>query len=209
VAGYGDGRAFLYRDDSGIIDLGPGRAYGINNGGTVVGETWIVPGHPPAFVYRNGQMQILSDDVFSEPALYDINEDGVAVGSGFVGATQTALLWTEEEQLLDLNVLLPEKSGIVLGSASAINEKGQITGHAFNGQLVAYRLDPLPKLKVLLNGTSIVVSWTSIWSNVVLQAADGLPNTNWQAIATTGTNLVSVPVTNTARFFRVVRPSTE
>jgi len=46
VAGSSAEHAFLFQDDVGMIDLGPGLASGINNSGWVVGEAFLDNGHP-------------------------------------------------------------------------------------------------------------------------------------------------------------------
>lgn len=150
IAGSGDGNAVLFRDQ-GTINLGPGIAYGVNDAGDVVGQTYIVPGHPTAFVYLDGEMLILGDDVFPQPILYDINNQNVAVGI-YYGLGTRPLLWSEAllgsepAGLVDLNTLLPENSDWTLISASGINDSGQITGWGFlDGEPLAYRLDPVPE----------------------------------------------------------------
>lgn len=149
VAGIGDGNAVVFRDE-GDIDLGPGVARGINNIGDVVGETYLVPGHPTAFTYRDGQTTIWGDAEFAEPVLRDINSSGLAVGEGYIvdlsGVHQTALFCCGPTGLIDLNTFLPENSGWYLIDAFAINDVGQIAGQGvFNGQIMAYRLDPIPE----------------------------------------------------------------
>lgn len=145
VAGIADGNATLFRDE-GNINLGSGVAYGVNNLGDAVGRTFMVPGHETAFVYRNGEMLILGDDVFGIPRLNDVNDSLQAVGLGTFGDGQVALFWSEASGLVDLNSLLPEGSGWNLVSATEINELGQITGQGiFNGRGMAYRLDPIPE----------------------------------------------------------------
>jgi probable HAF family extracellular repeat protein len=144
IAGTREGSATLYRD-GGYIDLGPGQAYGLNNAGDVVGQTFI-PGVRTAFVYRNGQMKILGDERFFELYLFDINEKGQAVGLGyssdFYGIHSAAIFWSEETGLIDLNTALPEGTGWVLGGAGKINDVGQIIG---SGGVGAFRLDPIPQ----------------------------------------------------------------
>jgi probable HAF family extracellular repeat protein len=148
VAGYGDGNAVIFRDEGNAV-LVPGAARGINNAGNVVGDTTIVPGHPTAFVYLDSQMLILGDNVFGSPTLRDINNQNVAVGSGFSGTDLTALLWSYSSTssgLVDLNSLIPVDSGWYLAAASAINDSGQITGWGLlNGERLSYRLDPIPE----------------------------------------------------------------
>lgn len=175
VAGYGDGNAVIFRDEGDVVLL-PGVARGINEAGNVVGNTGIVPGHPTAFVYLNGQMLILGDNVFGEPALYDINNQNVAVGVGYVGSDLHPLLWsevllgTEPAGLVDLNTLIAEDSGWTLVAATAINDADQITGWGiFNGEFLGYRLDPIPEPSTwLLFGFGSLALWG--WRRLRLRA---------------------------------------
>jgi len=160
VAGWADGNAIVFRD-AGNINLGPGLAYGINNVGDVAGRTFVVPGHPTAFVYRNGELLILSDEVFGDAALLDINNNGLAVGVGTVGVFQTALFWSYSPVsggLVDLNSLIPPESGWYLIVAAAINDAGQITGTGiFNGEPMGYRLDLIQSIAITAQPESRVV----------------------------------------------------
>jgi probable HAF family extracellular repeat protein len=148
VAGSVGSQAFLVRD-KGTINLGPGIARGINNAGDVAGETYIVPGHPTAFVYLDEQMTILGDADFGSPVLNDINGKREAIGYGALpfGAGQVALYWSESTgNLVDLNTMLSESSGWTLAMATAINEQGQIIGWGgYNGEFAMFRLDPIPE----------------------------------------------------------------
>ena len=150
VSGWGDGNAFLYRDDLGLLDLGPGWGYGINDAGSVVGQALLPTGQAEAFIYMDGTYRLLTQSGFQNTALGDINNQGVAVGIGGVSmglsAPKRALLWTEDTGFVDLTTLLPEDSGWTLISALAINEAGQITGvGSFDGSPIGFRLDPIPE----------------------------------------------------------------
>jgi probable HAF family extracellular repeat protein len=151
VAGAADGNAVVFREQ-GSLTLLPGSALGINNAGNVVGTTTVVPGHTTAFVHLDGQMFILGDNVFGLPTLYDINNHNVAVGSGYLDGNLVALLWRQDligiepAGLVDLNTLIAADSGWTLLGARAINDAGQIVGFGtFNGEFLAYRLDPVPE----------------------------------------------------------------
>jgi len=213
VAGYGDGYAFLYRDDEGVINVGPGRAYGINNTGSVVGVSWVSP-NDRAFVYKNGTLTIVGPDYrpyyFPETILLDINNRDVAVGIGWGiypqdGNKSGALLWNEADGLVRLNSLITEDSGWWLTTAAAINDRGQIVGSGtFQGKNLAYRLDPVPPLLSIARGiTNAMVSWSPAWPGIVLESATDLTVRDWQPVETGGTNAVSLPVSGPARFFRL------
>jgi probable HAF family extracellular repeat protein len=96
VAGYGDGHAFVYRDDRGVINIGPGRAYGINNAGSVVGVSWVSP-NDRAFIYKNGTLQVVGPEAvpyyLPTTTFSDINNYDVAVGTGVFTNKWEALIW--------------------------------------------------------------------------------------------------------------------
>jgi probable HAF family extracellular repeat protein len=70
---------------------------------------------------------------------FAINDNGQVVGwSGFV-----AFIWSQSEGMQDLNDLIASNSGWSLSIATAINDRGQITGQgAINGQSHAFLLTP-------------------------------------------------------------------
>jgi probable HAF family extracellular repeat protein len=76
---------------------------------------------------------------------YGINDRDQVVGAANVaddGAHLHAFLW-ENGVLLDLNTLLPEKSGWTLEEARDINNRGQICGTGvLNGRREAFLLTP-------------------------------------------------------------------
>lgn len=150
VAGYGDGYAFVYRDDLGLIRIGPGRAYGINNAGAVVGVSWHEP-WDQGFFYKDGVLKFIGPEPglrYTPFALLDVNNHDVVVGIGSdENSKWIALMWTETEGLVRLNSLIPPDSGWWLTGANAINDYGQITGHGvLRGEpgAATYRLDPIP-----------------------------------------------------------------
>jgi probable HAF family extracellular repeat protein len=73
-----------------------------------------------------------------------INNNGTVVG---YGTTRTnvyhAFISTNGAKMQDLNRLIPQRSGWVLGQANGINDAGQITGYGtIHGQTHAFLLTP-------------------------------------------------------------------
>ncbi len=107
-----DFQASLWSAGSGMQDLGPGFALGINNSGEVVGST-----NNGAFVWSAGSgMQVLGSGYAQA-----INDSGQIVGAsapdvGFNGAR--AFLWSAGSGMQDLGS----------GSALGINKSGQVVG---------------------------------------------------------------------------------
>jgi probable HAF family extracellular repeat protein len=110
VVNYND-RAYLWTLSGGIVDLGDlggGRsyAYGINNLGQIVGESFIDPDTSHAFLWQFGQMQGLaglSGGVRSIAA--SINNLGQVVGGTlFSDDTFAAFTWTAGSGLQPLNL---------------------------------------------------------------------------------------------------------
>ena len=201
VAGYGDGHAFLFRDDLGTILIEPGRAYGINNRGTVVGISWTSP-LDRAFIYRDGKVTVVGPENANSYFL-DVNNYDAVVGA-HIGLG--AILWNEIESIVSLSSQIPQDSGwLGLGAASAINDHGQITGWGvFEGQNIAYRLDPIPpKLSITMSQNNAVVSWAPAWPGLVLESSTSLSLPQWQPVPTGGSNQVELPLPSESRYFRL------
>ena len=206
VAGAGDGHAFLFRDDLGTILIEPGRAYGINNRGTVVGISWISP-LDRAFIYRDGEVTVVGpEDVTTFFA--DVNNYDVVVGIHWAQLSTKslgAILWNETEGIVSLTSQIAQDSGWRLGGAAAINDYGQITGEGvFEGQNIAYRLDPIPpKLSIRMSQGNAVVSWAPTWPGLVLESTPSLSLPQWQPVPTGGSNQVELPLPSESRYFRL------
>lgn len=135
-------------------------AMNLNDSGQVIGWSYtpsVNPQDPPrgrSFLYdtkevgeaRLQSLDPLDGDPFSRAR--DIDESGRAVGwsRNDTGANQeqqfSAVLW-EDEQVKDLNNLIPADSHWKLTDAYAINERGQIVGSGFKDhQLQAFLLTP-------------------------------------------------------------------
>ena len=98
-AGAGDERAFIWSFVDGMVDIGEGIAYGINNDGIVVGHTGY---EGTAFSWDpNGQQTLELPLGFSISRAWGINDSGVIVGN--VGDSR-AVKWDPILGVLDLGV---------------------------------------------------------------------------------------------------------
>jgi probable HAF family extracellular repeat protein len=127
--------AFLWQDGT-MTDLGapPGdrdsTATAINNAGTIVGLTGLLNDDAPvlrASLYASGAWNVFGPD---GSAALGINDAGQVVGSmpAFGGPIRNHAFLYADGSLTDLNSLIPAESGLVLESATAINQAGQIVG---------------------------------------------------------------------------------
>lgn len=126
-----------------ITDLGTlggdvSGAYGINDQGQVVGQSFITNGEPRAFIWSEGvgmrNLGVLDNGYNS--AAFDINNVGQVIGYSYInsGATR-AFLWTESTPIRDLGT--PSFGSEAWG----INDTGQVVGDLFdptNGQSRAF-----------------------------------------------------------------------
>ena len=131
--------AFLWQDGQ-MTDLGaaPGdrdsTATAINSAGTIVGETGLLNDDAPvprAFLYDSGTWNAFGPE--GSVAL-GINDAGQVVGfmPAFGGPIRNHAFLYADGTLTDLNSLIPIGSGLLLESAAAINNAGQIVGSAWD-----------------------------------------------------------------------------
>jgi probable HAF family extracellular repeat protein len=143
VVGGSDEHAFLFRDDVGMIDLGPGLAVGLNDIGTVTGSSELPDGTFSAFVYRDGTLRIIGT-LGGDASGHSVNNHNVVVGWSLLESSFRAFIWTEQDGMVNLNRLIPLDSGWLLAVANSINDAGQVAGYGLlNGKPTAWRLDPI------------------------------------------------------------------
>jgi hypothetical protein len=145
---FSNSKAFLNIDEVFTVLPGLGgtynRADAVNNTGLAVGFA-SNPGVQNPFLDGQAVVWDISDpDTVSTTAigqvagsyrtfLFDINDDGIAVGTADITAgnvidSARAIVWTAETGAVDLNTWLPDDSGWTLVSANAINGAGVIVG---------------------------------------------------------------------------------
>ncbi|MBI5384695.1 MAG: hypothetical protein HZA90_08385 [Verrucomicrobia bacterium] len=204
--------AFLYRDDQGVINLGPGAANAINNHGVVVGEWWGLPSVDySAVVWANGQARLLGTfggDISSASAINNRNQ---VVGlSQRSDGSQVGFIWTEEEGMLDLNSLVDTNSGWQWIGANDINENGWIAGDGWyqNKRQACLLIPILPKLEIARAGTNVVISWSPHWPRLVLETAPYHAPTNWLPVPGGTNDPVVLPATGPGQVFRLTQYDT-
>jgi probable HAF family extracellular repeat protein len=138
-------RAFLWSTDIGMQSIGGFGSYAmdINDAGQVVGHSRIATGYLHAFVYSDGVTTDLGTLGGGSSYAYGINNAGDVVGYSWTSGGSTRAFLYRNGILLDLNELVAA-DGWELSEAYGINDGGQIVGSGLlNGQLRAFRLDPL------------------------------------------------------------------
>ena len=119
-------RAFQWTEGSGVVELGTlslpdheiSQAFAINNAGQVVGLSCSIIGERHAFAWEAGPGMI----DLGEGIAFDINEAGLATGSGGSGP----FLWEASTGRFDLTPIAPATRV----SPAAINNAGQVAGAA-------------------------------------------------------------------------------
>jgi probable HAF family extracellular repeat protein len=101
-------------------------AHRVNDPGGVVGSS-TGPNRTHAFLWTSGSgmkdLGTLGGD-FSDAL--DLNNNGDVVGTSTSGAGGHAFHWSSSTGMQDLNTLIPSSSGVVLTSATGINNAGRI-----------------------------------------------------------------------------------
>lgn len=148
----------LIWDGENVAEIDPGkyfsRAEAINDAGQVVGIASV--GDPfgsdygeRAHLWSNGAGTLL--DSFGQYSIAkDINNEGLIVGYSVLSGNEYATMWDEQGDFYDLNSFLnaeTKQAGWQLLEATAINDLGQVVGHAYNSITVDYGsfvLNPIP-----------------------------------------------------------------
>jgi len=106
---------------------------GINDQGTVVGESSVAEDQGHAFIWRNGTMSDLGTLGGDESEAYAVNELNMVVGQATLANGDIhAFVYHDLVGMIDLNELAPSaaQDGLVLEAAYDINESGAIVGKA-------------------------------------------------------------------------------
>jgi probable HAF family extracellular repeat protein len=131
-----------------IGTLGGRSSYGmaINNVREIVGTAQTSQGLMNAFLWKNGRLVNLGTLGGAQSYAYAINDSGTVVGSSWVtGNLVTHGFLHAGDTMIDLNQLLPAKSGWTIDAAYGINSTGEIVGTGtLNGRTYAVRLVPNP-----------------------------------------------------------------
>ena len=153
----GGAHAVLWQPNGSVVDLGnlgtavANVASGINNAGVVVGNSLSGSDgtvHPFVWTSASGIQDLGAFGgtalLTVAPCCHTINDRGEVVGF-YIDPTgnMSAFHW-HNNQMVDLNTLLPAGSPWYLIQACSINAAGQITGLGFvNGELHAYLATPI------------------------------------------------------------------
>src|SRR5438874_6965182 len=133
-AGNGAGqRGFIWNAAAGVNLLPPlpgdasSQAFAINQQDAAAGVSRDSSGATRAVFWDASgahNLGILTGGTHSEA--FSINASGWVVGSSGSGLGMRAFLWTPADGMRDLNTLIPADSNIILNSAEAINDAGEI-----------------------------------------------------------------------------------
>jgi probable HAF family extracellular repeat protein len=131
---------------------GNAQAYGINNLGQSVGESWLNSSSSHhAVLWQSGggitDLGLISGTDWSNAQAID--DSGVAVGTSFAtdGSIHRMFVWDSADGLQDADNLLDSSgAGWTLYGARGINDLGQITGYGESpsGQIDGVLLTPTP-----------------------------------------------------------------
>jgi probable HAF family extracellular repeat protein len=119
---------------------------GINNRGQIIG-TWVdTQDQVHGFFLDQGSILDLPALLpFQNAIPADINQAGFVVGeSSNQGTSRHAVIWDRQQNVTDLQTLIPANSGWDLETATGINDLGEISGFGFlQGKKRGYRLTPI------------------------------------------------------------------
>ena len=119
-------RACVWQAETGLIDLGPGKAVAISDSGYVVGRI----NSQQSFVWKadKGMTVLAINSPYSIVDASDVNDSGQVVGGSYIHMQNfRAFLWEADTGMTDLGTLGGLSSG-----AEAINNSGQVVGYASN-----------------------------------------------------------------------------
>lgn len=145
ITGTRDGKIVLWQEKETLV-LGTGEGRAINNRSQIVGSSTFKNARPHAMLWERGvisDLGLLPGTIESEAV--SINDRGQVVGNGsdpHDNKKRRAFLW-QNGAMVDLNALIPKRSGWVLREARSINNKGQIVGSGtLNGKERSFLMTP-------------------------------------------------------------------
>ncbi|HTR67358.1 MAG TPA: hypothetical protein VMH85_16380 [Terriglobales bacterium] len=145
--------AFIWTAASGMMDLGTlssgtnSDASAINDVGMIVGNADNGKGNLRAVMWKNGKIHnlgLLNGSTYS--FANSVNNAGVVVGESGPKSKDVshAVIWNKNGNLRDLNNLVCGATDLILLSARAINDSGQIAGYGMvNGETHAFIANPV------------------------------------------------------------------
>lgn len=135
LAGDAENHAALW-DHGKLTDLGTlGGTFSngswINEGGEAIGvSTPLGDNAVLGFLWKNGVMTSIGTvdgDLCSFPRYINSHDQIVGLSNNCDGSFRHAFLWENSGPAIDLNTLIPPNSGVQLGDAYNVNERGEIT----------------------------------------------------------------------------------
>lgn len=136
-------RAFLWHAGA-MLDIGPGRAYAINDNGSVAGTFEEMPG-----IWEDGSVTPLPSPAEYPGVPLALNNNGVVVGGTAIGLSNSkAIVWLNGVRS-ELSDLIPTGQELDLLWAEDVNDEGMIVGRAklrddsaFARGFLLYPVDP-------------------------------------------------------------------
>ena len=172
--------AFLGKPGSPLYDLGTlggpaSHAYGVNERVHVCGWSMLAANSPPSrgFLWANGVMKSLGTLGGIYSAAFGLNDNDQVVGASTrADEVQVAFLWSND-QMVELDTLLPPGTGWLLTSAWDIDEHGAIVGEGVrpDGKTRAFLLTPVASTDVPAGGSGAELRFAGALPNPVRDAS--------------------------------------
>lgn len=176
IAGDDEYHAFLGKPGSPLYDLGTlggpaSHAHDVSELVHVCGWSMLRPNDPASrgFFWADGVLKALGTLGGIYSAAFGLNDQDQLVGASTrEDGTQVGFLW-HNDQMVDLNTLLPAGNGWLLRSASDIDENGAIVGEGVrpDGKPRAYLLTPVGSTGVPRPGGAARLSFAGAQPNPV------------------------------------------
>ncbi|MCL5103009.1 MAG: PEP-CTERM sorting domain-containing protein [Armatimonadetes bacterium] len=152
-----NGSAFLWHNGT-MTDLGTlwggsySDAFGINDSGKVVGQSYAMGGIMHAFLYDGTMHDLGLLSGYTQSRAYGINNSGEAVGQVYLDFNNKHAFIYKQGAMYDLNALIGSASGFTLQNGYAINDIGQIVGYGTDSHNAqhAFLLTPVPEPSSIL-----------------------------------------------------------